>query len=194
MKYTHFLSFLKKEAKLNIEEEENIKKYFQFSKAKKKEIILRCGTVCDKIFFINKGIFRAFYISDQNIEITRMIATENKFLTNMISFRSLSENIENFECLEATEYLYISKANLKELLDTVPSFKERYLRILEEYNAIHINHIHCITNASTAQKVHYIKTISQNLISRISDGVLASFIGVSREAIVRNKSIRTSKV
>jgi hypothetical protein len=49
-------------------------------------------------------------------------------------------------------------------------------------------HIHVVTNSEACAKMQYLKTNFPNLIGRISDQILASFIGLSRETLVRNKA------
>jgi CRP-like cAMP-binding protein len=188
MKYTQLLSFLNNDKQFDSDEIEKVRKYFTYAIANKKEIILDSETVCDKIFFINKGIVRAYYTNEKGNVITRMIVSENQFITNMISFRNFGKNIETFECLENTEYLFISRNELTNLLDCCPSLRIRYCEILEQYNAIQINHIHFITNSDVCAKIHYIKSNFPNLITRANDHILASFLGLSRETIVRHKS------
>ncbi|HRP90916.1 MAG TPA: hypothetical protein PKX92_12875 [Edaphocola sp.] len=188
MRYRQIISILNNEKTLTHEEEENIRKHFQFAKSKKYEIVLPCNSVCDKIFFINKGIIRAHFSNEKGKNVTRVIASENHFLTNMISFRTLSRSIEAFECLEDTEYIYITKGNLNALLERSPLFRIKYCEILEIYNANQINHIHSITNSDVCAKIQYLKSNYSNIIGRVSDQILASFIGVSRETIGRNKN------
>jgi len=187
MTYNQILLFLNKDKKLPHEEEQHVRKYFRAATARKKDIILRSGSICDKFFFINKGIIRAYFYNGKGIKITRMIACENQFLTNMMSFRTLSSNMETFECLENTEYLYITRQDMDKLLACAPTFPAKYCEILEIYNAVQVNHIHFITNSDVREKVHYLKTNFPDLTGRLSDHILASFIGVSRETFSRNK-------
>lgn len=105
----------------------------------------------------------------------------------MISFRTSNKNIEAFECLEDTEYLYITRTDMNKLLECSKNFGVRYCDILEINNAEQINHIHFITNSEACAKLQYFKTQFPFLIGRVSDQVIASFIDFSRETFVRNK-------
>ncbi len=185
MHYNPILAFLNNKQKLSGEEEQNIRKYFRFAKAQRKEKIVTSNSRCDKIVFVNKGIIRAYCNKEK--EVTRMIVSENQFLTNMNSFHLGKENTETFECLEDTEYLYITKPDMNKLLESSPIFKVMCYDILAMYNAVLVTHIHFITNSEVCTKIQYFKTNFPNLIGRISDQILASFIGVSRETIGRNK-------
>lgn len=106
----------------------------------------------------------------------------------MISFRTSYKNIEAFECLEDTEYLYITRLDMNKLLECSKNFRVRYCDILEINNAEQINHIHFITNLEACAKLQYFKTKFPYLIGRVSDQIIASFIGFSRETFVRKKN------
>ncbi len=62
-----------------------------------------------------------------------MIACENQFLTNMMSFRTLSKNMETFECLEDAEYLYITRQDMDKLLACTPIFQVKYWKYTMPY-------------------------------------------------------------
>lgn len=189
MHYNQILSFLNSEKKLNQKAESSIRKHFHFIQVKKKDILLHAYTVCDKIFFINKGVLRAYYINDKGTMITRTIASENRFLTNMISFINFAKNIETFECLEDADLLYINRKELTELLDISPVIRARYCDLLEQCNAIQIKHIHFITNSEVTDKIQYLKSNFPEIVGRVNDRILASFLGISRETIVRHKAL-----
>lgn len=192
MNYKQILSILNNEKQLSSEEIGSIKKHFHFTKSRKKEIILNSNSICDKIFFVNNGIIRAYYTNDKGNVITRMIAAENQFLTNMISFRNFGKNIETFECLEDAEYLYISRKELNALLESSKKFRDKYCEILEHYNAIHIKHIHAVSCNDIISKIEYLKIEFPHLINRISDEILASFLGSSRIWFTKNKKFHIS--
>jgi hypothetical protein len=187
MRYNQLLLFLNNEKQLNSTEENNIRKYFHFIQVKRRDFILRSDVICDKIFFINKGVIRAYYTNDKGTIITRMIASENQFLTNMISFRNLGKNIEAFECLEDTELLYITRNELTILLESSTLLREKYCNLLEQYNALQINHIHFITNSEVTTKIQYLKSNFPEIIGRVNDHIISSFLG--RETFVRYKSL-----
>lgn len=50
-----------------------------------KTILQKQDTICDKIYFVEKGIARTFYYKDGK-DITHWIAMENDFVGSMASF------------------------------------------------------------------------------------------------------------
>jgi CRP-like cAMP-binding protein len=100
--------------KITEEEKEKIKEYFVLLEVKKKQIIVEKNSLCNKLFFVNEGLLRTYYIDKNGNEFTRRIAWENGFLTNMESFRKNGvENNETIECVENAIILQITKKDLE---------------------------------------------------------------------------------
>ena len=159
----------------------------------KKEILINELLPCDKLFFINKGLLRAFYMDEKGKEITRMIAWENRFLTNIISFKNFSENNEIIECVEKAEILYIDKHGFDILMKSSLNLKSIYADILEEYNALHIKRFQSMNTFDLYQRIIDLKTEFPNFINRVSDNILASFLGISRVYLVKKKHLLYNK-
>ncbi len=188
MEHQPLIDFLKCHAIISNQEEVNIRKYFHSSFLKKNEIIQHTHTPCKKLFFVKKGLLRAFYINDKGKLFTRMIAWENRFLTNMVSFKGFSDNIETFECLEDAEVLGIDQQGLEQLLKKSVTLKNIYCSLLEEYSAMHLKRFHIFSAADIGSRIQFLKTDYPQLLGRVNDSILASFLCISRETFVRHKS------
>ena len=95
MEHSQLLNFIIMHGKISLVEEEMIRVLFKPSTMNKKEELIKSGCTCDKLFFIKTGLLRAFYRDENGKEVTRMIAWENRFLTNINSFKNFSDNYEN---------------------------------------------------------------------------------------------------
>ena len=94
MEYNQLLDFLKQYGKISKDEETLIKKCFSVLNLKKKQILINENFPCNKLFFVNKGLLRTYYINNKGTEITRMIAWENRFITNLVSFNIMFPSIQ----------------------------------------------------------------------------------------------------
>lgn len=189
MEYKPLINFLKKQANISIEEELGIRCYFKPEIIRKKTILEHPNSTCRKLYFINSGLLRAFYNNEKGKECTRMIAWEERFLTNMPGFKKFSGAAEIIECLEDAEVMAINKTDFDRLLPTSPVFKNIYCHLLEEYNAVYLNRFQVLSSSDIKYKIQHIKTDYPHLIGRVSDGVLASFLCISRETFVRYKRL-----
>lgn len=132
---------------------------------------------------------RAFYSNEQDKEITRMIAWENRFITNIASFKDLTENNETIESIKKSEILYISQNDFEILMKAHPNLKSIYTEILEEYNALHIRRFEALNTFNLQKKFEYLKLDFPHLIRELNDNLLSSFIGISRIHYVNNKHL-----
>ncbi len=187
MEHEPLIRLLKQYENITPEDEGNIKRHFSCRSFKKGEVILPAGLPCNKLIFVNKGLLRAFY-DENGRQVTRMIAWENRFLTNLVSFQHFSENIETFECIEDAEILLITRHDLEMLLRDSVSLHKVYSRLLEEYSAVNLNRLHLLSMADVLSKMRILKTDYAHLIGRVNDNILASFLFISRSAFARHKS------
>jgi CRP-like cAMP-binding protein len=188
MNYEQLLSFLYQYGNLSESEKQSIKNHFIPLQVEKKQILIEKNAPCNKLFFVNTGFLRAFYINEKGKEITRMIAWKERFLTNIGSFKSLSLNNETIECIKDGEVLYINRENFNNLMKSSPNLKSIYADILEEYTALHIKRFEVLNTFDLENKFLHLKQDFPNLIKELNDTLLASFLGINRETFARNKS------
>ncbi len=186
MNYQKLFNNLEKHNKISENDKINIRKYFKSLTVKKKEILISENTLCNKLFFLNDGLLRTFYIDAKGNEITRRIAWESGFLTNMDSFRKNGiDNNETIECIENAELLEISKNNLDLLISTSENLTKVYQIILEKYMAINIRRFQQLTSLNPHERLLYFNKNYPKLKNRISDAVLSTFLGISRKTLER---------
>ena len=188
MNYEQLLSFLYQYGNLSETEKQNIKKSFTLLQVKKKQILIEKNTPCNKLFFVNRGLLRAYYINDKGKEITRMVAWKERFITNIGSFKNLSINNETIECIKDGEVLSINREDFNNLMKSSPNLKSIYADILEEYTALHIKRFEVLNTFDLENKFLHLKQDFPNLIKELNDTLLASFLGMNRETFARNKN------
>lgn len=187
MKHEQLINFLQKYGTISELEKKNVKNYFIPLQVKKKQILIEEKAPCNKLFFINNGFLRAYYSNYNGKEITRIIAWEDRFLTNIGSFKGFTENNETIECIGNGEILYIAREDFDTLIKSSSNLKSIYTDILEEYNALHIKRFEALNTFDLNKKFIHLKQEFPHLINKLSDILLASLLGISRETFVRNK-------
>src|ERR1700721_1374266 len=65
----------------------------------KKRCLLKEGSICREIYFVEKGMLRNYYIQGANT-ITSAFTRENEICTSSVSFFSQQPGIEYIEALE----------------------------------------------------------------------------------------------
>ena len=165
----------------------NLKNKFKIKNYGKNEIIIKKGQVCDKIFFVHSGLLRTYYDHSKTLEITRLIACENQFCTNISSFSNLSENNENIQSLEKSVVLFINHKDFFELISQSFNLSKIYYNITSEFNHYYTKRFEFLHTLSNIDKLIVFQKLEPKIYRRITNKILASFIGVSPENCSRLK-------
>jgi CRP-like cAMP-binding protein len=158
--------------------------YLEKQTLKKKEVFLRAGDVCRHVFFINSGCMRYFYTVDGEERIGQFF-TENDWFTEYESFLTQRPSTQTIDALEPCDLLVLSYQHLQMLYTVIPKF-ERFGRLMAEQNFIGVKHRYSplLNETPEARYLHLIQTRPQ-LIQRIPQHYLASFLGIKPESLSR---------
>lgn len=173
--------------KVSCAEIERIKENTTLQIVKKREVLVKENEACNKLFFVNSGLIRSFYRNTNGQIVTRMLAAKNTFIGNMNGINGQFDNTETIECLENSEILVMNRINFSKILDEFPNLKGIYSEILEVYDVMNIKRFHLMSLESVPAKIKFFKDEYPHLIDKLSDSIFASFLGISRETIVRHK-------
>ena len=188
MKYKLLIEHLRKYGNISEQEEQSIRQSFIHKNVTKKEILIHGDSVCNKLFFVNKGLLRTYYMDSESRDFTRRIAWEKGFLTNMDSFRKNGkENNETIECIESADILEISKKELDNLLSSSENLAQMYSKILEKYMAINIRRYQHLSKSNPLERLIHFNKNYPEIKNRINYNILASFLGISRTTLHRAK-------
>src|SRR3712207_759737 len=80
----------------------------------KKSLLLEEGKVCDKVYFIEKGIGRVFYFNEGQ-EVTSWFMEENHLIISVHSFFTQRPSFENIELMEDSVLFAIDHKDLQRL-------------------------------------------------------------------------------
>ncbi|MEO7213682.1 Crp/Fnr family transcriptional regulator [Mucilaginibacter sp.] len=155
---------------------------------KRNTTLHRQGELCDKLYFINSGCARVFYLSEQGAERTRYFAFDGMVVTALASFISGEASFEFVEVLDDAELLAISRKDFFELTETITEWKDFYRKLLEH---AYINSNRLIERlVMRTAKERYEQLLSQNprVVQQIANKIVASYLDISPETLSRIKS------
>jgi len=113
---------------------EKLKKQLQLSGkkkiVKKGDLLLRMNERCSHLYFIEKGLLRAYYYKDGK-EITNWFAQEGEFASSFYSFIAGERSFEEIQALEDCELMELSSVELNKLYVSFPE-TERIGRLITE--------------------------------------------------------------
>ncbi|RNL80621.1 Crp/Fnr family transcriptional regulator [Sinomicrobium pectinilyticum] len=150
----------------------------------KGHILLRADKIETNIYFIKKGIVRAFANTDHN-EITFWFGKEGDTVISMKSYVARQKGYENIELLEDCELYELKTENLQKLFDENidianwgRKFAEQELAKTEE---------RLISRQFRTAKERYRELLKGNpdLIQRVQLGHIASYLGITQVSLSR---------
>jgi CRP-like cAMP-binding protein len=180
-----FFTHVNDKVSLTPGEKEIIKSFFSPKKLRKKQYLLQEGDVCRNLAFVEKGLLRSYNVDEKGNEHMIQFAWEGWWIADTYSFLSAEPSAYNIDAIEDAELLLISLVHFEEMMIKVPKM-ERYFRILFQNNIISKER-RLISSISYSAEEKFKKLVDTNpqLIQRIPQNLIASYLGITPETLSR---------
>lgn len=178
---------------LTEEEQEACKRFFIHKKLRKKQYLLQQDDVCKYTAFVEKGALRAYSVDDKGYEHIIQFALEGWWMSDIYSFLTGEPSSYNIEALEDTELLLLTPNSNEEMLQKVPKM-ERYFRILSQKSLVAMQR-RLIGSLSQSAEEKYSKLVTAypNIIQRVPQHMIASYLGITPETLSRIRKQMSSR-
>ncbi|WP_310595685.1 Crp/Fnr family transcriptional regulator [Flavobacterium sp.] len=157
---------------------EKLASFLFTKKIKKRELLLKEGEINDRMFYVQKGLLRVYFINDDGKEINTWFVKEGEFVYACHSFHFQIPSEEYIEAMEDSEIMSIKKETWLMLL------RNNHKLALFTVHELMANIAEFATQASVLRlmtgekKYEYLKTHKSDILERISQKHLASYLGV----------------
>ncbi|SFC29531.1 Crp/Fnr family transcriptional regulator [Spirosoma endophyticum] len=187
-----FFSHILAKVSLTQAEKDTIKTFFVSKKLRKKQYLLQEGDVCKYMSFVEKGLLRSYNVDEKGDEHMNLFAWEGWWTSDMYSFFSGEKAVLNIDAIEDAELLMITRSDFEEMTLKVPVM-DRYFRILFQNSLVTKERRLVSSNTHTAAE-KYIQLAQNNseLIRRVPQNLIASYLGLAPETLSRIKKTITS--
>ena len=178
------LENIRKYIPLSEVDEEIIGRLFHEKSFRKGDHLLRAGSVCRYVIFIESGLVR-YYINQDGEEKTNYFNKEGEFVCDYISFLPQSPSRVNIQALEDTVVWVINHHDLQQLYMEV-SHGERFGRLAIE--RVFVQLVGQIASMYTdAPEMRYTSFTASypDLVQRIPQYYIASYVGVKPQSLSR---------
>ena len=155
------------------------------STIKKGDFFIKNDEICTTLSFVNFGIFRSFYYSNNDEEITYCFTFPNSLLVAYSSFITQNKSEENLQALTDSEIISISKKELENLAESNNKWLN-FLKIIAEKEYVELEKWIFNHQKSNAQK-RYVDLIHSNpqFVQQIPLHYIASYLGITQRHLSR---------
>ncbi len=178
-----FRQFIENYTALSDAEWKEIAACFQRRTVQKDEILLREGTVCRHLYFIESGLLRYFLNKDGN-DITKFFTEAPYCFTSQASFTTEKPAAENIQAIEPSVIWQTSLKQANHLLEGKGwnTFIRKLIQEVQYYTEEILQEIQTETAES-----RYTKMIETNprLLQRVPLKYLASYFGIAPQSLSR---------
>ena len=186
--YLALTKYIKKNINIEDEDLKIVLSYFKTIKKNKNDILLSNGKNSQVSYFVKKGCLRLFYFDEEGKDITRYIAFENQFATELVSFITNEPAQETIQVIENCELLYITHDDFRHLMSIIPKWKDFYSIYLEKAYVNNSKRLISFTTLDASERYKQLFKINPNIVKRLPNKIVASYINISQETLSRIKS------
>lgn len=180
-----FFTHIADKVALTTDEKERVKTFFSPKKLRKKQYLLQEGDVCKYMAFVEAGTLRSYNVDEKGMEHMIQFAWEGWWIADTYSFLSGDPADFNIDAIEDAELLLITPPHFEELMLKVPKM-ERYFRILFQKNIVSKER-RLMSSITFSAEEKYLRLAETNpeLIQRIPQNMVASYLGITPETLSR---------
>ena len=178
---------------LTEEEQEVCKTFFTPKKLRKKQYLLQQDDISRYTAFVEKGALKSYTVDEKGNEHILQFALEGWWASDMYSFITSEPASYNIDALEDCELLLLSQQSSEAMMQKLPKM-ERYFRLLGQ-NAIVAMQRRMIGSLSQSAEEKYSKLVSTypNIVQRVPQHMIASYLGITPETVSRIRKNLTNK-
>ena len=150
---------------------------------KKKEYLVREGQISSNVYFVTKGLIRAYHINEEGEEITNWFMKEGDVIFPVESFLEQTPSHEYIMALEDLTVLYISHRELQSIYKELPEFNYHGRVLTEKYYMLSIRRERSLKRKTPIERYQLLLEQEPYLITRAPLQYIASYLGMTPEKI-----------
>lgn len=162
-----------------------LRQHVILKKLRKRQYLLQEGDICKSVAFVSKGMLRSYTVDEKSNEHILQFAPEGWFISDLHSFISEASSNLNIDAVENSELILINKAAHVYLENAIPDFfKFNYLQYRGAYIALQ-KRVTDMFTLSTEEKYLKLLQIYPDIMQRVPQHMIASYLGLTPETVSR---------
>ncbi|MBU2951396.1 Crp/Fnr family transcriptional regulator [Tamlana agarivorans] len=154
-------------------------------KLKKGDFLIKEGQICKEVGFVTSGLFRSFYYSSLEVEVTYCFTFSNTFVSAYSSFLSQNKTVENIQALTDTEILTISRHDILKLEESSTNWLKFFKLIAEQEYIKMEKRIFLLQKESAEKRYRDLLENHPEFLQLIPLNFLSSYLGITQRHLSR---------
>ena len=155
---------------------------------KKKQYLLREGSVCRFHTFVCSGCLRSYRIDNNGNEHIFSLSPANHWVNDRVSLLTGAPSNEFIDALEDSTVIQFSADSFKTLLKDIPNFDELNTKIIIDECSTIRDRIYMMLSYHAEERYRQFIRCFPQLQDRLPMFMIASYLGVKRETLARIRS------
>lgn len=191
---THLLALLQTLQPISSDLQTALAQLLRCDALPQKHWLLQPGQVSDRLYFIEQGVVRGYYLKDgarnDGKEVTSWFMRENDFIISIASFYSRQPAREYVELLTAGIVWSVTYAQLQQLYRNFPEFNTIGRLLTEKYYVLSELRTQNLRMQSAPERYAQLLTDFPDIFGRVPLKYIASHLGISPETLSRLRGRR----
>jgi CRP-like cAMP-binding protein len=180
-----FKKYIQDKTKIKDDQFDLISSALISKKIKKDTILLREGDVCSQVFFVAKGLLRAYTIDSFGKEHIIQFGPEDSWVSDRNSFYFNLPAMFFIDAIEDSEVVFINKEFYEDSEKLIPGFTSFSIKILHNSIRFMQKRISLLLGATADQRYLDFIELYPNLTLRVPQWMIASYLGITPESLSR---------
>lgn len=152
------------------------------------EHLLLKGQTCEFMSFVESGLLRCYNVKDDK-QICTWFMREGDLTTSVDSFYGQVPSLENVQAIEHTHIYYITYKELQYIYDNFMEFNYNGRVLTQYYYRLSERRSFSIRMQSAGERYQYLLDNHPELIRRVPNKYLASYLGMDPSTLSRAKRL-----
>ena len=157
-----------------------------FGSIEKEEYLLRMGEMPKYLYFIINGVLRGYSIDYDGNEMTSCFIEKGKFCCSFAIMESAASEFF-IQALDEVKYLRVELGLVRQLIVKYQEIQNLFNRLSIEGIAYYRNRSKALMTKSAAERYQIFNEIHPDLVQRIEQRYIASYLGITPSSFSRLK-------
>ncbi len=155
---------------------------------KKKQYLLREGSICRFHTLVCSGCLRSYRIGVNGNEHIFSLSPANHWVSDRVSLVTGTPSNEFIDALEDSTIIQLSADSFKTLLKEIPNFDALHTKIIIEECSTSRDRIYMMLSHQAEERYRQFIRCFPQLHHRLPMFMIASYLGITRETLARIRS------